>query len=100
VVAGDSRDKALELARRMEDSRHFAQTFIETEHQAPPGSGDTVQFDIAGIYVPEVITAAAPAASAPPSAPPSASASAPAPKTATPAAKKPMKIQPPKRSQP
>jgi type IV pilus assembly protein PilN len=99
VVAGDSRDKALELARRMEDSRHFSQTYIETEHAAPPGSGDTVQFDIAGIYVPEVITPAVPAPAE----------AAPAPKTATPAAKTlapkttiktPTKMQTPKRSQP
>ena len=29
AVAGDSRERALELARRMEDSRHFTQTYIE-----------------------------------------------------------------------
>src|ERR1700680_5054722 len=60
VVAGDSRDRALELARRMEDSRRFTQTYIQTEHSAPAGSGDTVQFDIDGVYVPE--TAPAPIA--------------------------------------
>jgi type IV pilus assembly protein PilN len=59
VVGGDSRDKALELARRMEDSGHFAQTYIETETSAAVGSGDTVQFNINGVYVPE--TAPAPA---------------------------------------
>jgi len=63
VVAGDSRDKALELARRMEDSRHFAQTYIETEHSAPPGSGDIVQFDINGIYIPKAIVPTAKTAS-------------------------------------
>jgi type IV pilus assembly protein PilN len=86
VVAGDSRDKALELARRMEDSRHFAQTYIETEHSAPPNSGDTVQFNINGIYIPEV--AAGPATSAP------------APKPATPAPKTPTKMQTSRRSNP
>lgn len=60
VIAGDSRDKALELARRMEDSRRFAQTYIETEHAAPPQSGDTVQFNIAGIYIPEAAVASTP----------------------------------------
>src|SRR5271166_4844499 len=30
-VAGDSRERAIELARRMEDSGHFAQTYIESE---------------------------------------------------------------------
>jgi Tfp pilus assembly protein PilN len=52
VVGGDSRDRALELARRMEESRHFTQTHIETEHSAQSTSGDTIQFDINGIYVP------------------------------------------------
>jgi len=80
VVAGDSRDKALELARRMEDSRHFAQTYIETEHAAPPGSGDSVQFDIVGVYVPSPAQIAA--ASGPP---------APTPKAATAAPKTPNK---------
>jgi|SRR5580704_12959703 type IV pilus assembly protein PilN len=59
VVAGDSRDRALELARRMEESRRFTQTYIETEHAAPQGSGDTVQFDINGVYVPETAPATA-----------------------------------------
>jgi type IV pilus assembly protein PilN len=63
TVAGDSRDRAIELARRMEDSRRFAQTNIISERfagQATPG-GDTEQFDIAAIYIPETV-AAAPAA--------------------------------------
>ncbi|MFZ0760280.1 MAG: PilN domain-containing protein [Candidatus Sulfotelmatobacter sp.] len=54
VVAGD-RDRALELARRMEDSRHFRQTYVETETPATPGSGDSVQFNIDGIYVPDAL---------------------------------------------
>lgn len=74
VVAGDSRDKALELARRMEDSRHFAQTYIETEHPAPPGSGDSVQFDIVGVYVPAPAQIAA--ASVPPAPTPKATTTA------------------------
>ncbi len=53
VVGGDSRDKAIELAQRMEESKHFAQTYIETEHTATEGTGDRVQFLINGIYVPE-----------------------------------------------
>src|ERR1700724_1442998 len=51
VVAGD-RDRALELARRMEDSRHFTQTYVETESAATSGSGDAFQFAIDGIYLP------------------------------------------------
>ena len=53
VVGGDSRDKAIELAQRMEESRHFSQTYIETEHSATETNGDKVQFVINGIYVPE-----------------------------------------------
>jgi type IV pilus assembly protein PilN len=59
VVGGDSRDKALELARRMEESGHFAQTYIATETSAAVGSGDTVQFNINGVYVPKTATATA-----------------------------------------
>jgi type IV pilus assembly protein PilN len=57
VVGGDSRDKALELARRMEDSGHFTQTYIATESSAAVGSGDTVQFNINGVYAPGRLTA-------------------------------------------
>ena len=53
LVAGDSRERALDLPRRMEESQHFTQTYIETEHAAPPGSGDTVEFNISGVYIPE-----------------------------------------------
>jgi type IV pilus assembly protein PilN len=60
VVAGDSRERAIELARRMEDSRRFTQTYIETESAASMGSGDTVQFNINGVYVPETAPASAP----------------------------------------
>ncbi len=69
VVGGDSRDKALELARRMEESGHFAQTYIATETSAAVGSGDTVQFNINGVYVPktatETATTSAPATAKP-----------------------------------
>jgi len=61
LVAGDSRDRAIELARRMEESRRFTQTYIKTEHFAPAGSGDSIQFDIDGVYVPETTAEAVPA---------------------------------------
>jgi Tfp pilus assembly protein PilN len=55
VVAGDSRDHALELVRKMEESQHFQQTEIEQE-SAEMGSGatagDTVKFNISALYVP------------------------------------------------
>jgi type IV pilus assembly protein PilN len=59
VVAGD-RDRALELARRMEDSRRFSQTYVETEAPAALGSGDMVQFSINGIYIPATTPASPP----------------------------------------
>jgi type IV pilus assembly protein PilN len=92
LVAGDSIDKALELARRMEDSRHFTQTYIESQHAAPLGSGDTVQFNINGIYLPEAVSAPAPKAQPLPT------------QTTTPTsktpAKPPTKTQNPQRSKP
>jgi hypothetical protein len=57
AVGGDSRDKVLELVRRMEDSGHFAQTYIETETTAAAGSGDTVQFNINAVYIPQLAPA-------------------------------------------
>jgi len=60
VVAGDSRERAIELARRMEDSRRFAQTYIEGEHyETTTGSSDTVRFNINAIYIPETVPAPA-----------------------------------------
>jgi type IV pilus assembly protein PilN len=53
VVGGDSRERAIELAERMEQSGHFNQTYITNETSAGAGTGDKVQFDINGIYVPE-----------------------------------------------
>jgi type IV pilus assembly protein PilN len=67
IVAGGSRDRAIELAHRMEESRHFTQTSIEKEAYSQSQNGDSVQFDIAAIYVPELFTEPAqPAASAAP----------------------------------
>jgi type IV pilus assembly protein PilN len=62
TVAGTSRDRAIELAHRMEESRHFTQTSIEREGLAQTQGGDVVQFDIAAIYVPELFTETPPAA--------------------------------------
>jgi type IV pilus assembly protein PilN len=62
TVAGTSRDRAIELAHRMEESRHFTQTSIDKEAIAQAQSGDAVLFDIAAIYVPELFTDPTPAA--------------------------------------
>jgi type IV pilus assembly protein PilN len=58
TVAGDSRDRAIELARRMEESRRFSQTNIIAENSKNAGgAGDTEQFDIVAIYIPEPLAA-------------------------------------------
>ena len=64
VVAGDSREKAIELIQNMEKSREFrhAQVVAETEvrrEQAGTQAGDTVQFEIIAQYVPVAPVAAA-----------------------------------------
>lgn len=53
VVAGDSPERAIELVRRMEDSKHFRETRIQAQSRAASG-GDNVQFEIGALYVPDV----------------------------------------------
>lgn len=53
IVAGDSRERAVELERRMEESRRFAQTHIEREASVISQTGDSEQVEIAAVYVPE-----------------------------------------------
>ncbi|HEY1265542.1 MAG TPA: hypothetical protein VGF06_18580 [Terriglobales bacterium] len=51
TVAGDSRERAIELVRRMEDSQRFRQTHIGEEHSRPSQTpGDQVEFDISALY--------------------------------------------------
>ena len=57
TVAGDSRDRAVELARRMEESRRFAQTRITRESLAQSQTGDNELFDISAFYIPEPLVA-------------------------------------------
>jgi type IV pilus assembly protein PilN len=56
-VAGDSRDGALELVRKMESSPRFRQTQIHSEEsQATPKSPqDAIEFDISALYAPAAI---------------------------------------------
>src|SRR5579863_10389583 len=66
-VAGDSRDRAIELARRMEESHRFAQTNILTERSMlnkGASNGDTEQIDLMAEYIPSLAAAPASAASA------------------------------------
>lgn len=52
VVAGESPERAIELVRRMEESRHFRETRIESQTQMAQPGGDSVQFGILALYVP------------------------------------------------
>jgi type IV pilus assembly protein PilN len=56
IVAGDSREHALDLVSKMEASQHFHETYIEEETTEIGGGsspGDAVQFHISALYVPE-----------------------------------------------
>jgi len=57
VVAGDTREHAQELVRRMEGSQHFQSTQIEVENNQAGTAGDPVRFEIVATYVPETDTA-------------------------------------------
>jgi hypothetical protein len=54
LVGGDSREQALDLVRKMEGSKRFKQTRIETEKFAneQQRTTDPVEFDIVTSYVP------------------------------------------------
>jgi type IV pilus assembly protein PilN len=56
IVAGDTREHALDLVSKMEASKHFHETYIDEENTsaANGSSGDTVQFHITALYVPEI----------------------------------------------
>ena len=55
MVAGESRDRALELVRKMESSQRFQQTQIQQESsQGGQTRGDNVQFDITAVYIPDL----------------------------------------------
>lgn len=57
TVGGDSRDRAIELTRRMEESHRFANTKILSENAKGSSAGDTEQFEIAATYIPEPFSA-------------------------------------------
>ena len=62
TVAGDSRDRALELARRMEESQRFSQTQVVDAHSEQSTTGDTERVQIVAIYIPEPLAVAGPPA--------------------------------------
>jgi len=60
IVGGESREQALDLVRKMEGSKHFKQTQIESERsETEPTNGDRVRFDISALYVPSAGSAEA-----------------------------------------
>jgi type IV pilus assembly protein PilN len=58
AVAGESTERALELVKHMEDSKHFRDTRIETvgSTATQQGGTDTVELRINALYVPNVPT--------------------------------------------
>jgi hypothetical protein len=55
TVAGDSRERALDLVKRMEESPRFRQPVVNSENaqtnsQTP---GDNVEFNISALYAPD-----------------------------------------------
>ena len=64
TVAGESRDRALDLVRKMEDSQHFHQTHIlgESGSAGSQSPDDAVKFDITTLYNDESATFVRPGA--------------------------------------
>jgi hypothetical protein len=52
VVAGDSSDRAFELVRRMEGSKHFRETHIDQQTTMMQPGSDSVQVAIVALYLP------------------------------------------------
>jgi hypothetical protein len=51
VVAGDSTERAIELVRRMEESKHFRETRIQSQTQTSQPGSDSVQVEIGALYI-------------------------------------------------
>lgn len=83
TVAGDSRERAIELAKHMEESGRFAETNITGERSTQSNTGDTEQVDIVAIYIPEPLAASTAALKAKPE-----SKSKPSPTSGTPTGSK------------
>jgi hypothetical protein len=62
-VAGDSREQAVDLVRRLEKSPSFRTATLKSEAMIPPDQArgsDTVMFEISALYVPKLAPAAVP----------------------------------------
>jgi hypothetical protein len=53
-IAGDSREKALDLARRLEQSRRFRDAQVTDERTDPQGGGNKVEMQVSAFYVPDI----------------------------------------------
>ena len=53
TIAGDSRERAIELAQRMVESGRFSETYITGERPTQSTNGDTLQMDFVATYIPE-----------------------------------------------
>lgn len=54
LVAGESREKAIELVQKMEQSKSFRRAQVLSEsNRLEGGLGEAVQFEISALYVPE-----------------------------------------------
>ena len=53
TIAGESRERVLELMRRMEESQRFAHTNITGEAYSPTPTGDSEKAEIVALYIPE-----------------------------------------------
>jgi Mn-containing catalase len=51
VVAGDSTERAIELVRRMEESKYFRETRIQSTTQTSQPGSDSVQVEIGALYI-------------------------------------------------
>ena len=59
VVVGDSRDKAIDLLKNLEDSTHFQRAQLQSEANDPEGKG--TRFQLTAVYIPETSAPATPA---------------------------------------
>jgi Tfp pilus assembly protein PilN len=56
-VGGSSRDRAIELVRRMEDSPTFKQAQVLSETAATNPTADPIEFEITSVYIPAAASA-------------------------------------------
>ncbi len=55
TVAGDSYDRAVELVKRMDESRRFAQTHIVSQSFEQSSNGDNAHAEMIAVYIPEQV---------------------------------------------